>query len=311
MLTCLSEDARSQEYCKALLCLTATLFLCDNGVRTDFTLNPKFAVNRKDEILVSEDRLLCYITSGIHCEEGTRMEIKREELFKSLGSLRRGFLHIIGAIVLISVILFPFAKQLLRHLHSAIQEELVAYAIPEAFFSLFKLTVFTSLFLSVPIIVFYLWKAFFPLFRKRGLESSFFVPLAAILLFYAGAAFCYFVTLPFGIRFLMGYQAAHIKPMISVAKYISFCVGFIFAFGLVFELPLILSLLSYIRVVNALFLTRNRRYAILVMAILSAVLTPTPDVFNMALMGGPLYLLFEIGILLVKMIEKKRAIPDE
>jgi sec-independent protein translocase protein TatC len=94
--------------------------------------------------------------------------------------------------------------------------------------------------------------------------------------------------------------------MISVGKYISFCAGFIFAFGLIFELPLILALLSYLRIVKASFLIRNRRYAILLIAILSAVLTPTPDVFNMSLMGGPLYLLFEVGVLLVKIIERKR-----
>ena len=128
-----------------------------------------------------------------------------------------------------------------------------------------------------------------------------------MFLFYSGAAFCYFITLPFGIQFLMGYQSATIKPMISVAKYISFCVAFIFAFGLIFELPLILALLSYIRVVTASFLTHNRRYAILIIAILSAVLTPTPDIFNMALMGGPLYVLFEIGVLLVKIIEKRKS----
>jgi sec-independent protein translocase protein TatC len=238
------------------------------------------------------------------------MGIDRKEIFQSLGSLRKSFFHIIGAVVLIGAILFPFAKELLRHLHHALQEDLVAYAIPEAFLSLLKLTLFASLFLSMPVIFYHLWKAFSPLFRRRGLNSSFFVLLTAIFLFYFGAFFCYFVTLPFGIRFLMGYQTAHIKPMISVAKYISFCVGFIFAFGLVFELPLILALLSYIRVVNASFLTRNRRYAILIMAILSAVLTPTPDIFNMALMGGPLYLLFEIGILLVKIIERKRAVTE-
>jgi sec-independent protein translocase protein TatC len=95
--------------------------------------------------------------------------------------------------------------------------------------------------------------------------------------------------------------------MISVGKYVSFCAGFIFAFGLIFELPLILALLSYLRIVKASFLTQNRRYAILLIAILSAVLTPTPDFFNMALMGGPLYLLFEIGVLLAKIIERKRA----
>jgi len=240
----------------------------------------------------------------------SKMDIKRAELFESLSSLRKGFLWIIGTVILLSALLFPFARELLRHLHRSLSEDLVAYGIPEAFFSLFKLTLFASLFLSIPIIFSYLWKAFSPLFRKRGLESSSIVLLAAIFLFYSGAAFCYFVTLPFGIQFLMGYQSATIKPMISVAKYVSFCVGFIFAFGLAFELPLILALLSYIRVVNASFLTRNRRYAILIMAILSAVLTPTPDVFNMALMGGPLYVLFEIGILLVKIIEQRRPADD-
>jgi sec-independent protein translocase protein TatC len=260
-----------------------------------------------DEISVSEEPLLCYITSGIRCEKGRGMGIKREELFQSLGSLRKALLYIIGAVVLLTAVLFPFAKDLLRHLHRALQEDLVAYGIPEAFFSLFKLTLFASLFLSIPVFFYYLWKAFSPIFLKRGLKSTLFVPLTAILLFYGGAFFCYFITLPFGINFLMGYQTATIKPMISVAKYISFCVGFIFAFGLVFELPLILALLSYIRVVNASFLTRNRRYAILIMAILSAVLTPTPDVFNMALMGGPLYVLFEIGVLLVKSIERGRS----
>jgi sec-independent protein translocase protein TatC len=95
--------------------------------------------------------------------------------------------------------------------------------------------------------------------------------------------------------------------MISVGKYISFCAVFIFGFGLTFELPLILALLSYIKVINAAFLTRNRRYAILLIAIIAAVVTPTPDVFNMALMGGPLYILFEIGVILVKIIERKRT----
>jgi sec-independent protein translocase protein TatC len=98
--------------------------------------------------------------------------------------------------------------------------------------------------------------------------------------------------------------------MISAGKYVSFCAGFIFAFGIIFELPLILALLSYVRLVTAAFLTRNRRYAILLIAVLSAVLTPTPDFFNMTLMGGPLYLLFEVGVLLAKMIERRRMDAD-
>jgi sec-independent protein translocase protein TatC len=95
--------------------------------------------------------------------------------------------------------------------------------------------------------------------------------------------------------------------MISVGTYVSFCAVFIFGFGISFELPLVLALLSSLKVLDAAFLTKNRRYAILIIAIVAAVVTPTPDVFNMALMGVPLYLLFEVGIILVKIIEQKRA----
>jgi sec-independent protein translocase protein TatC len=242
----------------------------------------------------------------------------RAEIFQSLERLRQGLLHIILVFVLLGIAIFPFSKTVLRHLyetnlnidlvaepHSKVS--LVAFAIPEAFFSLLKLTLFASLFLSIPVIFYRVWKSVAPLFRLKQLRSHFSIFLTSLALFYLGAFFCYFVTLPFGVRFLLGYQSANIKPMISVGTYISFCTAFIFGFGLTFELPLILALLSYIKVVNAAFLTKNRRYAILLIAIIAAVVTPTPDVFNMALMGVPLYLLFEVGVILVKIIERKRA----
>ncbi len=234
--------------------------------------------------------------------------MNRDEIFQALTQLRKRFLQIISAIVLIGIGLFPFSKTLLRHLYSTnLRVDLVAFGIPESFLSLLKLTLYASLFFSIPIIFYHIWKSFAPLFRLKGLKSATPILLTAIFLFYLGAFFCYFVTLPFGVQFLLGYQSAHIKPMISVGKYVSFCTVFIFGFGLTFELPLILALLSYIKMVNVAFLTRNRRYAILLIGIVAAVVTPTPDVFNMALMGGPLYILFEIGVILVKIIERKRA----
>ena len=239
--------------------------------------------------------------------KGPGIRMNRGEIFQILTHLRKGLLKMVIVVILLGAALYPFSKTLLRHLRNPLQEDLVAFAIPEAFLSLLKLTLYASLFLSIPVIFYQVWKSLSSLLRSKGLKSSTLVLLTAIFLFYLGASFCYFVTLPFGIRFLLGYQSAHIKPMISVGKYISFCAGFIFAFGIIFELPLVLALLSYIRVITAAFLTRNRRYAILLIAVLSAVLTPTPDIFNMALMGGPLYILFEIGVILVKIIERKRA----
>ena len=240
--------------------------------------------------------------------KGLERGIKREEIFQALTQLRKGLLQIIIVIVIAGVIILPFSKELLRFLRdTSLKIDLVAFAIPEAFLSLLKLTLYASLFVSVPVIFYRIWKAFAPLFRSKGMTSGSTVLITAILLFYLGAFFCFFITLPFGVQFLLGYQSAHIKPMISAGKYVSFCTFFVFGFGLTFELPLILALLSYLSVVNAAFLTRNRRYAILLVAVTAAVVTPTPDVFNMALMGGPLYILFEIGVILVKVIERKRA----
>jgi sec-independent protein translocase protein TatC len=258
--------------------------------------------------LLSEDLLLCYIIFMIRQGKGFGAEVKREEIFQALSNLRKGLFRIIIVIILCGIIIFPISKALLRFLcDTSLKIDLVAFSIPEAFFSLLKLTLYTSLFSSIPMIFYSIWKAFFPLFRSKGLSSGSIVLVTSILLFYLGALFCFFVTLPFGVQFLLGYQSPHIKPMISAGKYVSFCTFFIFGFGLTFELPLILALLSYLRVIKASFLTRNRRYAILLIAIVAAVITPTPDVFNMALMGGPLYILFEIGVILVKVIERNRS----
>ncbi len=240
--------------------------------------------------------------------KGVEKGIKREEIFQALAELRKGLLQIIIVIVVSGVVIFPFSKELLRFFRdTSLKIDLVAFAVPEAFLSLLKLTLYASLFVAVPVVFYHIWKAFAPLFRSKGVTSGSAILITAIFLFYLGAFFCFFVTLPFGVHFLLGYQSAHIKPMISAGKYVSFCIFFIFGFGLTFELPLILALLSTLRVVNAAFLTRNRKYAILLTTVTAAVVTPTPDVFNLTLMGGPLYILFEIGVILVKVIERKRT----
>lgn len=234
--------------------------------------------------------------------------LKREEIFQALERFRKGFLQMAIVFLLVAAATFPFSKEALRHLRdTTLKTDLVAFGIPESFLSLMKLTAFISLFLSIPFIFYHLSRAVSPLLRKRGVERSSSILWASILLFYLGALFCYFVTLPFGVTFLLGYQTPKLQPMISVSKYVSFCAVFVFGFGLTFELPLVLALLSYLGIVNAQFLSRNRRYAILLCAVAAAVITPTPDMFNMALMGGPLYVLYEIGVLLVKFVERKRT----
>ena len=122
-------------------------------------------------------------------------------------------------------------------------------------------------------------------------------------LFYVGAVFCYLVTLPLGVKFLLSFQSEQLKPVISIGKFISFVTVFVFAFGIIFELPVFMIFSAKVGICPRKTFEKNRRYAILAISIVAALLTPTPDVVNMLLMGGPLYLLYETGIITLKLLK--------
>jgi sec-independent protein translocase protein TatC len=110
------------------------------------------------------------------------------------------------------------------------------------------------------------------------------------------------VTLPYGIKFLLSFQSQSLQAVISINQFVNFVTLFVLAFGLIFELPVFMVFSAKVGIISRKTYEKNRRYAILVIVILAAMLTPTPDVFNMALMGGPLYLLYESGILLIRLL---------
>lgn len=228
-----------------------------------------------------------------------------EKIISFLEVLRKSLIQI-GAVVLIfSIAGYGFSKPILTFLQKHTGVALAYYGLSETFFSLLNIALFSSLFATMPFLLFKLLaalKAVFPAFTRKMMVAFWF---GAVLLFYLGAGFCIFITLPFGTKFLLSYQGVHIEALISVKKFISFCLLFIFAFGIIFELPLLMILFGRIGVLQVGFLTRNRGYAILVITVLSAVLTPTPDAFNMMLMGVPLYLLFEFGVIGMRIWGKK------
>jgi sec-independent protein translocase protein TatC len=137
------------------------------------------------------------------------------------------------------------------------------------------------------------------------------VVLSATTLFYGGCFFCYFWVLPVGINFLVTYGSENLEPMIGLAKYLTFSIGLIFAFGLIFELPLIMLILGRAGLIGYQVLAKNRKYALLINSILSAVLTPTPDAYTMLLMMIPMQILYELSIWLVKIFGKKKAPEPE
>lgn len=224
-----------------------------------------------------------------------------------LQDARRLLAQSLLSVLICSVAVFPFSKKLVLFLTKMIQVKLYYFGLPEVLFATIQIAFYSGLFLSMPIVIFLLWRM---VKRLANRVSVFGLHLAlfAVLLFYIGALFCFFVVLPSGISFLLSYGTDAVKATISVQRFVAFCGAMVLAFGLAFELPLTLLLLAKARIIKSSGLRRTRRYAILFIAIAAAAITPTPDLFNMSLLGVPLYILYEIGLVLVR-LEERRKIP--
>ena len=183
--------------------------------------------------------------------------------------------------------------------------------IPEAFLTYLKLSLFSGLFLAMPVILYEVWK-----FTAPGLydsEKRYMIPFIffAFLFFVGGAAFCYYMVFPFVFDFFMGFSKESLKAMPAIKQYLAFITRLIIAFGLVFEMPIIFFFLGRIGLISYKTLARQRRMAIVLVFLGAALLTP-PDVVSQLLLAGPLLILFELSIQLVRLTGRKReAFADE
>ncbi|MBV5318547.1 MAG: twin-arginine translocase subunit TatC [Desulfobulbaceae bacterium] len=200
-----------------------------------------------------------------------------------------------------TLVFFFLSSQLLAALQAHLGEKLYFFSVAGPFLAHVTLAFFGALYVLMPFCMYVLWKAIGKPFDVTGQKLFWFV-FATCFLFYSGTLFCYMVTLPFGIRFLLSFQTQDLQAVISVSQFVHFVTLFILAFGVVFELPVFMVFSAQVGAVSRKTYEKHRRYAILIIAILAAVLTPTPDLFNMALMGVPIYLLYESGILLIRIL---------
>lgn len=230
--------------------------------------------------------------------------MEREKIIHFLTGLKSFTLKALIVVAISSTVCFIYFKDILRLLLKTVGIKVYYFTFPEVFFSSIELAIYAGVFSSLPFIIFLIWHEFKSAMGLKALEGFLFV-VFSIMLFYVGSVFCYFVVLQSGIKFLLGYEGNALKAMISVEKFIEFSAAMIFAFGTTFEVPVILLALNKKGLVKSKTLTRTRRYAILLITIASAIITPTPDVYNMMLLAFPTYILYEIGILLMKMSERK------
>ncbi len=217
------------------------------------------------------------------------------------GVLIRSFL----ALLVACGVAFYFSDILLHWLTRPLSAQLVFVSPTEVFLTDIKIALFAGLSLALPIILYEVGGFISPGLIQK--ERRIFYPalIFASLSFYIGVAFAYFLAIPFALDFLVSYGVQKgVLPQISIAMYVGFNLKFLFSFGLIFEFPIVMVLLSKTGLLTIPFLIHSRKYAIIAAFFIAAVLTPTPDIFNQCLMAIPLIVLYEIGILAVRFFGK-------
>jgi sec-independent protein translocase protein TatC len=189
-------------------------------------------------------------------------------------------------------------------------DRLIYTNLPEMFFVYIKTGLVAAVLLAAPFIFYQAWMFVAPgLYRK---EKRYLLPFVffSTLLFVGGALFGYFIVFPFGFRFFLGFSNEYIQALPSVKQYFSLSIKLLLGFGIIFELPVVAFFLSRMGILTADLMRRQRKYAILLIFIVAAVLTP-PDVITQLMMAGPLVVLYELSVIIVKVTGKKKAASEE
>lgn len=255
------------------------------------------------------------------------MEEQKMSLIEHLSELRKRIIICLVALLIACVFTFSYSELIFKLLlfplnytpQFSLKEgivfvpdqklhntKLVFLGPAEAFWMNMKIAIVSAFILTIPVIFYQLWR-----FVSPGLyphEKKYVLPfvLSATGLFLIGVGFCYLIVLPFAMGFLLNYKVGDfLMPMLSVGLYIDFLLKFLLAFGLVFELPILIVITTRMGLITPQTLKKYRRLAIVLAFVVAAIITPTPDAFNQTLMAVPMIILYEIGIWVSILIDKK------
>ncbi|UCH80157.1 MAG: twin-arginine translocase subunit TatC [Nitrospiraceae bacterium] len=248
-------------------------------------------------------------------------------LTEHLGELRNRIFISLGVVIVAFGICFNYSEQIFSILTSPIHNtihislnnpyitftpnensdlNLVFLAPAEAVWMHIKISFISAFIVSSPVIFFEIWRFIAPGLLDREKKYALPFVFTTTVLFLIGSLFCFIIILPFAMNFLLTYKTENLQPMLSVGKYVDFCLKFILAFGAIFELPVLTVFLTRMGIVTPAFLAKNRKYAVLIAFILAALLTPTPDAFNQSLMAIPIIILYEVGIWTSRILDRKK-----
>ena len=226
----------------------------------------------------------------------------RKRLMRSLMAIGIGF----GFCYFYKDLIFDIITRPLTHALPK-NSYLIYTGLTEAFFTYMKVAFFASLIITSPFVLYQIWKFIAPGLLPK--ERKYIVPfvLSSSILFIGGVSFGYFIALPPAFEFFVSFNNQYLQAMLSFKDYLSLFVTFLLGFGVSFELPVFMFFLAKLGIVNAAKLSKQRKYAILIIFMVAAVLTPSPDALSQILMAIPLMFLYEVSIFVVKFAEEKKT----
>ncbi|MGY5391547.1 twin-arginine translocase subunit TatC [Acinetobacter sp. NigerLNRRAM0016] len=243
----------------------------------------------------------------------TQAPLEEMPITKHLIALRQHLFKIVGLLIALFFCLLPFANQTYQLMSEPLRVQLplsssmIATDVTATFMAPFKLNFFVALMLAMPFILYQIWAFIKPALYEK--EKTLALPLlvGSISLFYAGIAFAYYVALPSILHFFMSVTPETVAPMTDINSYLTFCLKLFLVFGLTFEIPVITLLLILIGLVSTQQLVEKRRFIVVGCFFVSMFVTP-PDALSMIMLAVPMWMLFELGLLFGKLIEKKRRL---
>ena len=238
-------------------------------------------------------------------------ELAEGTLLSHLIELRSRLLVIAAAVIIAFVVLLPFSRDIFTLVSEPLREVLpgnamIATAVASPLLTPFKLTFFAALFLVMPVVLFQVWNFIAPGLYKN--EKRFAIPLLAtsIALFYLGIAFAYFVVFPLIFGFFTSIAPEGVEVQTDITQFLDFITTIVFAFGIAFEVPVATVLIVWAGLTDIEKLGKARPYVFLMAFIAGMFLTP-PDVISQSLLAVPVYLLYELGIIMSRIFIKNKT----
>jgi len=216
-----------------------------------------------------------------------------------LNELRRRIIICLVSLGIGTIFSLPFASLGLRILKlpaSGVIEKLVFFSPEEGFLIYMRIALLSGFIFSMPVILYQVWAFILPAIEERRRRYTVLFIFFCSSSFIIGCLFAYFILIPPALKFLLSFAKNDLEPVISAQKYISFVISLILGCGLVFQMPVLSFLLTKLGILDVRSLRKKYKYAIVIIFIVAAVITPTPDAFNMFMLALPMLFLYELSI---------------